>query len=58
MPDLFSHICRITGEDFSQHKETCEVLLDYPIIGGGNIKYFAKKSISNILHTNIDVHSR
>ena len=23
---------------FSQYKETCEVLLDYPKIGGGNIK--------------------
>ena len=24
---------------FSQYKETCEVLLDYAKIGGGNIKY-------------------
>ena len=43
---------------FSQYTETCEVLLDYPIIGGEDIKYFARKSIRNILHANIDVHSR
>ena len=42
----------------SQYKETCEVLLYYPKIGGDNIKEFAKKSIRNILHANIDVHSR
>ena len=33
---------------FSQYKETCGVLLDYPKI--------VKKSIRNILHVNIDVH--
>ena len=27
----------------SQYKGTCEVLLDYPEIGGDNIKEFAKK---------------
>ena len=27
---------------FSQYTETCEVLLDYPKIGGDNIKDFAK----------------
>ena len=27
---------------FSQHKKTCEVLLDYPKIGGDNIKDFSK----------------
>ena len=43
---------------FYQYKETCEVLLYYPIIGGENIKYFAKQSIRNILHANIDVHRR
>ena len=42
----------------SQYKETCEELLDYPIIGGDNIKYFVKKSIGNLLHANNDVHSR
>ena len=43
---------------FSQYKETCEVLLDYPKIGGGDIKYYVNKEIRNLLHTNIDVHSR
>ena len=43
---------------FSLYKETCEVLLDYPDIGGENIKDFIRKSISNILHANIDVYSR
>ena len=43
---------------FSQYKETCEVLLDYPKIGRENIKEYAKRSIRNILHANIDVHSR
>ena len=42
----------------SQYKETCEVLLDYPKIGGEDIKYYVKKSIRNLLHANIDVHSR
>ena len=41
----------------SQYKETCEVLIDYSTIGGGDIKYHDRKEISNILHTNIDVHS-
>ena len=36
----------------------CEVLLDYPKIGGGDLKYFVKKVIRNILRTNIDVHIR
>ena len=43
---------------FSHYKETCEVLLDYPTIGGDYIKHYIKKSIRNILHANIDVHSR
>ena len=43
---------------FKQYKETCEVLLDYPTIGGEDIKYYVKKEIRNLLHTNIDVHSR
>ena len=44
---------------FSQYKETCEVLLDYPTIGGYDIiKDYAKNPIRNILHANIDVHSR
>ena len=44
---------------FSQYTETCEVLLDYPKIGGGDIvEDYAKKAIRNLLHANIDVHSR
>ena len=44
---------------FSQYTETCEVLLDYPKIGGDDIiEDFAKKAIRNLLHSNIDVHSR
>ena len=44
---------------FSQYRETCEVLLDYPKIGGDDvIEDYAKKAIRNLLHANIDVHSR
>ena len=43
---------------FYQDKETCEIILDYPKVGGENIKEFSKKSIRNILHANIYVHSR
>ena len=43
---------------FSQYRETCEVLLDYPKIGAGNVKDYAKQGIRNLLHANSDVHSR
>ena len=43
---------------FSQYKETCEVIPDYPKIGGENIKEFPKMAIRNIFHANIDVHVR
>ena len=43
---------------FYQYKETCELLLDHPKIGGDNIKDFVKNSIRNILYVNIDVHIR
>ena len=44
---------------FSQYTETCEVLLDYPKIGEDDIiEDFAKNAIRNILHANIDAHSR
>ena len=43
---------------YSQYTETCEVLLDYPKIGGRNITEFTNKAIRNILHSNIVVHSR
>ena len=46
------------GKIFSQYKETCEVLLDYPKIGGENIKSFAKKAIRGLLNANISVNSR
>ena len=40
---------------FSQYRETFEVLLDYPKIGGDDvIEDYAKKAIRNILHANID----
>ena len=43
---------------FSQYIETCEAIIDYLKIGGDDIEYYAKKSIGNLLHANIDVHSR
>ena len=43
---------------FPQYKETFEVLLDYQKIGGEDIRDFKKEAIRNILHSNIDVHSR
>ena len=43
---------------FSHYKETCEVLLDHTKIGGEDIKDHVKKAIRNLLHANIDVHSR
>ena len=44
---------------FSQYRETCEVILDYPKIGGDDvIEDDAKKDIRNLLHANIDAHSR
>ena len=43
---------------FSQYKETCEVLLYHLTIRGQNIKYSIKKEIWNLLHANINVHSR
>ena len=44
---------------FSQHRETCEVLLDYPKIGGDDVvEDYAKKAIRKLLHANNDVNSR
>ena len=44
---------------FSKYRETCEVLLDYPEIGGDDvIEDYAKQAIRNLLRDNIDVHSR
>ena len=47
------------GIIFSQYRETCQVLLDYPKIVGDNvIEDYTKKAIRKLLHTNIDVHRR
>ena len=44
---------------FSQYRETCEILLDYTKIGGGDvIEYYTKRSIRKKFRANIDVHSR
>ena len=44
---------------FLQYRETCEILLDYPKIGGDDvIEDNAKKAIRKLFHANIDVHSR
>ena len=43
---------------FSQYTDTCEVIIDYPKIGGDDIEDYARNTISNPLHANIDVHSR
>ena len=44
---------------FSHYRETCQVLLDYPKIGEDDfIEDYAKKANKNLLHANIDVHSR
>ena len=44
---------------FSQYRETCEILLDYPKIGGDDIiEDYAKKYIRNLFYANIDVYSR
>ena len=43
----------------SQYRETCEVILDDPKIGGDDvIEDYAKKAIRNLLRANIDVHRR
>ena len=43
---------------FSQCRETCEVLLYYPKIGGDDvIEDYSKNAIRNLLRANIDVHS-
>ena len=44
---------------FSQYRETCAVLLDYPKIGWDDVvEDVAKKAIRNLLYAHIDVHSR
>ena len=49
----------INGRRTRTYKETCEVLLYYPKIGGGDIiEDYSKKTVRNLLPANIDVHSR
>ena len=44
---------------FSQYRETCQIILDYPKIGGDDvIDDYAKKAIRKLLHANIYLHSR
>ena len=44
---------------FSEQRETCEVILDYPKIGGDDvIEDNAKNDIRKLFHANIDVPSR
>ena len=43
---------------FSQYTETCEVLLDYPKIGGDDIEDYEKNTIGTIFHANTDVHRK
>ena len=44
---------------FSQYRETCEVLLDYPKIGGNDvIEDYTKNAIRNLFYANTDLHSR
>ena len=43
---------------FSKYKETCELLLDYPKIGGEDVKGYSKEAIRNLLHADFDVYSR
>ena len=44
---------------FSQYRESCEVLLDYPKIGGDDVvDDYAKNAIRNLLHANIDANRR
>ena len=44
---------------FSQYTETCEVLLDYPKIGGDDIiEDYEKRLSGTFFHANIDVNRR
>ena len=43
---------------FSQYTVTCEVLIYYPKIEGEDIEGFSKKSIRDLFHADIDVHSK
>ena len=43
---------------FLEHKETCELLIDYQTLGGEDIKYHVMKAISSLLYANIYVNIR
>ena len=43
---------------FSQYKKTCEVLLDYTKMVGGDIKDYLKNENINLLRAKIDFHSK
>ena len=43
---------------FSQYTENFEVVLDQPKIGEDDIESYAINVIGDLLHENIDVHSR
>ena len=43
---------------FSQYRETCEVILDYPKIGGDDLIEDYLKIYQKPFATNIDVHGR
>ena len=43
---------------FSQYRETCEFLLDYPKLGGDDVKDYEKQAIINLLHANSNVQNR
>ena len=43
---------------FSQYRETYKILRDYPKMGEGDVKYYAKHAIKKLLHANICVHRR
>ena len=42
---------------FPRYTEICKVFLDYPKMGGEDIKYLVKRAIRNLLHENIDARS-
>ena len=43
--EFFSYLYVINGDNFTPDKETCEVVLDFPKIGGEDIKDHGRKAI-------------
>ena len=56
--DIFFTFIESMEMILSQYKETCEILLDDPKLGGYDIKDLIKNAIGNLLHANIGFHSR